>query len=120
MTSTDVFQAYLERFTGGDVEGAAELLADDFTFRGPIVQADSKAEFLAGAKGAAAVARGVKIHHAWADGDDVCMFYDFEIETPAGAGSIQMAEWAVVRDGKLVSSRLVFDTAAFMALMPAE
>jgi len=42
MTSTDVFRAYLERFTGGDVEGAAELLADDFTFRGPILQADSQ------------------------------------------------------------------------------
>lgn len=118
MTSVDVFRAYLERFTGGDVEGAAELLADDFTFRGPILQADSKAEFLAGSKPAAAVARGVRIHHAWADGDDVCMIYDFEIETPAGAGAVQMAEWAVVRDGKLVSSRLIFDTAAFMALMP--
>jgi predicted SnoaL-like aldol condensation-catalyzing enzyme len=118
MTSTDVFRAYLERFTGGDVEGAAELLADDFTFRGPMVQTDSKAEFLASTTPVAAVARGVKIHHAWADGDDVCMIYDFEIETPAGAGSVLMAEWAVIRDGKLVSSRLVFDTAAFMALMP--
>jgi hypothetical protein len=30
-----------------------------------------------------------------------------------------MAEWSVIRDGKLVSSRLLFDTAAFAALMPA-
>jgi len=29
-----------------------------------------------------------------------------------------MAEWSVVRDGKLVSSRLLFDTAAMTALMP--
>jgi hypothetical protein len=46
------------------------------------------------------------------------MIYDFEIETPAGAGSVLMAEWAVIRDGKVASSRLIFDTAAFMALMP--
>ena len=43
--------------------------------------------------------------------------YDFEIQTPAGA--IPMAEWSVIRDGKLVSSRLLFDTAAMAALMPA-
>ena len=71
MTGVDVFRAYLERFTSGDVEGAAELLADDFTFRGPMVQTDSKAEFLASTTPVAAVARGVKVHHAWADGDDV-------------------------------------------------
>ena len=37
---------------------------------------------------------------------------------PAGAGAIPMAEWSVIRDGKLVSSRLLFDTAAMAALMP--
>ena len=36
----------------------------------------------------------------------------------AGAGSIPMAEWSVVRGGRLVSSRLLFDTAAMAALMP--
>jgi hypothetical protein len=38
---------------------------------------------------------------------------------PAGVGAIPMAEWSVIRDGKLVSSRLLFDTAAMAALMPA-
>jgi hypothetical protein len=44
--------------------------------------------------------------------------YDFEVTTPAGDGSVTMAEWSVVRDGRIVSSRLLFDTAAFAALMP--
>jgi hypothetical protein len=48
MSNADIFRAYLERFTGGDVEGAAELLADEFAFDGPILQAKDKAEFLAG------------------------------------------------------------------------
>jgi hypothetical protein len=30
-----------------------------------------------------------------------------------------MAEWNSVRDGKLASGRLIFDTAAMAALMPA-
>ena len=119
MSNADIFRTYLERFASGDVEGAAELLADEFAFNGPIVQANNKAEFLAGSATAAAMARGCTIHHQWVDGDDVCSIYDFEIETPAGTGAIPMAEWSVVRNRKLVSSRLLFDTAAMAALIPA-
>jgi SnoaL-like domain len=119
VSNADVFRSYLERFTAGDVGGAAELLADDFTFAGPMLQASGKAEFLAGSSGLAPIVRGYTMHRQWADGDDVCSIYDFEIETPAGTGSIPMAEWSVVRDGRLVSSRLLFDTAAMTSLMPA-
>lgn len=119
MSNAEIFRAYLERFAGGDVTGAADLLADEFTFDGPILQAKDKAEFLAGSTAAAAMARGCTIHRQWADGEDVCSVYDFNIQTPAGAGAIPMAEWSVIRDGKLVSSRLLFDTAAMAALMPA-
>ena len=119
MSNADIFRTYLERFTSGDVEGAAELLAEEFAFDGPILQAKDKAEFLAGSVTAASMARGCTIHHQWADGDDVCSVYDFNIETPAGSGAIPMAEWSVIRGGKLVSSRLLFDTAAMAALMPA-
>lgn len=118
MSNADVFRAYLERFASGDIDGAADLLADEFTFHGPILQADSKADFLAGSTAAAQMARGCEIHRQWVDGDAVCSIFDFKVETPVGAGSIPMAEWAVVRDGKLVSSRLIFDSAAMAALMP--
>jgi hypothetical protein len=118
VSNADIFRTYLERFTGGDVEGAAELLADEFACDGPILQAKDKAEFLAGSKAPAAMARGCTMHYQWVDGDDVCSVYDFEIQTPAGAGAIPMAEWSVIRGGKLVSSRLLFDTAAMAVLMP--
>lgn len=119
MSGGDVFRSYLERFTSGDVDGAAELLAKDFDFVGPVLQADGKAEFLAGAASLGPIVRGFEMHRQWEDGEAVCSIYDFKIETPAGAGSIPMAEWSVVRDGKLASSRLFFDTAAMAALMPA-
>ena len=119
MSGADVFRSYLERFTAGDADGAAELLDDEFSFHGPILQANSKAEFLAGSAALGPIVRGCAFHHQWVDGDDVCSIYDFKVETPLGAGSIPMAEWSVVRGGKLVSSRLLFDTAAMAALMPA-
>ena len=119
MTSADVFRSYLERFTAGDVDGAADLLADEFTFVGPVLQANGKAEFLAGAGWLGSIVRGCEMHRQWVDGDEVCSVYEFKVETPVGAGSIPMAEWSVVKGGKLVSSRLLFDTAAMTALMPA-
>ena len=118
MSNAEIFRTYLERFTHGDVDGAAELLDDDFTFTGPILQSTGKAEFLAGSGAAAAMARGCEIHRQWVDADSVCSVYDFKVETPVGAGSISMAERSVIKDGRLVSSRLIFDTADMAALMP--
>jgi hypothetical protein len=119
MTNAEIFRNYLERFSGGDVDGAAELLDEDFSFRGPILESSGKAAFLSGSATAAAMARGCEIHRQWVDGDAVCSIYDFKIETPAGVGSIPMAEWSVISNGKLVSSQLIFDTADMAALMPS-
>ena len=94
------------------------MLTDDFTFVGPILQAKNKADFLAGSAGLGPMVRGCHMHRQWVDGDEVCSIYDFKVETPMGSASIPMAEWSVVRNGKLVSSRLLFDTAAMTALMP--
>jgi hypothetical protein len=119
MSPAAVFRAYLDRFTAGDIEGAAELLADDFAFDGPMLQAEGREQFLEGASGLGPIVRGHRMLRQWEEGQEVCSIYEFEIETPAGAGAIPMAEWARVRDGKLISSRLIFDTAQMAALMPA-
>ena len=120
MSIEQTFESYLDRFTSGDVNGAAELLDESFRFNGPIVQADNKTDFLASTEGLVPIVRGYTMRRVWADGDEVCAMYDFHVETPAGSGSIPMAEWSVIRDGKLVSSQLLFDTATFMELMPSE
>ncbi len=44
--------------------------------------------------------------------------YEFEVGPPATPGSVLMMEWNTLRDGKVASGRLVFDTAQFAALMP--
>jgi ketosteroid isomerase-like protein len=116
--SARIFVDYLDAFTSGDVDRAAELLTDDFSFAGPLQQTEGKDAFLEGARHLAPLVRGHTMLRQWEDGDEVCSIYEFAIETPAGAGSVLMSEWSRVRDGRLASSRLVFDTAAFAALMP--
>ena len=94
-------------------------MTEDFAFEGPMLQAEGKTAFLEGAGQLCPIVRGYDMLRQWTDGDEVCSIYDFKIETPVGAGSVRMAEWDTVRDGKLASARLFFDTAAMTALMPS-
>src|SRR5450756_2676924 len=88
MSSAEIFRTYLQRFTSGDTAGAAELLTDDFRFHGPMLQSQGKAAFLEGSAPLGPIMRGAEIHRQWEDGGELCSFYDFKIETPAGAGSV--------------------------------
>jgi len=113
-----IFESYLGAFTANDTERAAALLTDDFEFDGPMMQTSGKSAFLEGAAQLGPIVRGYRMIRQFEDGDDVCSIYDFEVETPVGKGAIRMSEWSTVRDGKLASSRLIFDTPKFGALMP--
>ena len=119
MNNREIFEAYLNAVLSGDHETAAQYLADDFTFKGPMMAANSKQEFFANlSPQLAAMTRGSNILQQFEKGDELCTIYEFNIETPVGKGAVYMVEWVKVRDGQLISARLVFDTAEFGALMP--
>ena len=50
----------------------------------------------------------------FADGQDVCIIYDFVAKPPVGPSPT--VEWYRVRDGKIGEIRIVFDTRPFAAL----
>jgi hypothetical protein len=94
-------------------------VADNFSFRGPLAQADDKAAFFASAAPLASIVRGHELLRQWADGNAVCSMYQCRLATARGAGSVLVAEWNTVREDRVVAAKLVFDTAAFRALLPA-
>lgn len=110
---------YLTAFYSGDFETARALVADHFSFDGPFLRADGKKAFFDGAVGLLGVVRGHTLIRQWEDGPDVCSWYQLRLETPAGSGTVPMSEWHTVAGGKLISARVLFDTAAFRALLPA-
>lgn len=112
-----VVTKYLDAFTSGDLDAAYDLVSDDFSFRGPMLQSDGKAAFIEGTRQLGPIVRGYTLLRQFAEGRDVCSIYEFHIETPKGAGSVLMTEWNTVEKGKLSSARLVFDSAAMQALM---
>ncbi len=112
-------KGYLDAFTVGDFDAAEELVGDDFAFDGPFAQYETKADFFHGAAGLRAVLRGHTLQHRWVDGADVCSVYLLQLEGPGGPGAVYTSEWNCVADDLVVSARLVFDTAAFRAVLPA-
>lgn len=120
MSSAQLVNQYLQAFYSGDLAKAGEVVSDDFHFKGPFVEAASKESFLASAAGLVPMVRGHRLLRQWEDGDEVSSIYEVRLETPAGKGSVTMSEWHSVRHGKLISGRVILDTAAFRALLPAK
>ena len=111
--------SYLDAFYLGDFEAARLVLAEDFSFRGPFIEVSGLDAFLASADGLRRICNGHRLLHQWDEEDQVSSVYEVQIETPVGAGIVTMSEWDIVRNDRLVSGLVLFDTAAFRALVPA-
>jgi predicted SnoaL-like aldol condensation-catalyzing enzyme len=118
MSAVTLVNRYLKAFYSGDFHTAQDLLADDFHFKGPFVEASNKAAYFSSAARLAPVVKGHKLLRQWQDGNEVCSIYDVNLETPAGKSAVTMTEWHTTENDRLRSSRVIFDTAAFRALMP--
>jgi predicted SnoaL-like aldol condensation-catalyzing enzyme len=120
MSPSTVVNRYLDAFYAGKFREAQALIADNYQFEGPFVEATNREAYFASAARLAPMVKGHTLLRQWVDGDEVCSIYDVALETPAGKGSVTMSEWHRSSQGKLTSGRVVFDTAAFRALMPAK
>lgn len=120
LAPAETASAYLTAFWAGHFDAARALLAADFSFSGPFVQVRGRDPFLASAAGLRPVIRGHRLLRQWADGDEVCSWYDVDLETPVTSGSVTMSEWHTAVGGKLTSGRVVFDAVAFRAFLPSQ
>ncbi len=108
--ASQVVVEYLTAFSSGHFDRARSLVSDDFSFRGPRLSTVGRDAFFAAAEGKDRFVRGFRMLRQWEDGNEVCSVYELDFATPAGAGSLVMSEWHTIRDGRLASSLLVFDT----------
>jgi SnoaL-like domain len=113
-----VDEQYLTAFCSGDFDGARALVAEDFSFEGPTTKVQGRDAFFEGTAPLQPFLRGLRLLRRWEDGEESCWIYDLDIETPVGSGAVAIADWVTVSDGLVVAERIVFDTAAFAALMP--
>src|SRR5258708_16505377 len=78
----EVASAFLPAFYTADFEAARALLAEDFSFSGPFVQVRGRDPFLDRAAGLKPIVRGHRLLLQWADSDEICSWYDLNLQTP--------------------------------------
>ncbi len=118
LSTRQVVDQYLSAFYRGDFDVARDLVADDLSFRGPFVQVEGADAFFASAQPLCQIVKGHRTVRQWRDGDEVSTLYVMDLETPLGEGSVLTSEWNTVREGKVLSATLVFDTAEFRKVVP--
>jgi|SRR5882757_831030 len=107
-TVLDLAVAYLEVFFSGDVEGAADFLADDFEFDGPLSHYGSAEEFAAGsAPFVAGLRPGWRQVAAFGDQDEALLLYDLLL---LDGTQLRVANHLVFVGKKIVKETIVFDT----------
>lgn len=116
MTNRELAEKYLDAFASRDIKKMRSFLSDtSFTFKGPLQEFDSADDFAAALVSLAPMIQGVNVKQVIADGDDVCMFYDFVTNMPA-AGTTRIAEWLHIENDKIIFINLYFDPRLFVPL----
>ena len=110
-TTTHLVDAYYARWGQGDFAGLAEILADDFQFRGAMDRADGPAAFIDLIKRNAPMFGDVNFadFRRVVDGSRAVSLYTFE----AGSARVPMAEAFEIRDDRIARIELYFDPARF-------
>jgi limonene-1,2-epoxide hydrolase len=112
----EVVMSYLKALNDQDFKAARSHLKDDMTFLAPIASHNSADTYLEGNEllrskyGIKKVLYEVK--KVFVDDDDVCVFFDFNIES----ATLFASGWFYVANGKISSIRVVFDPRPIVGL----
>lgn len=98
---------FINAWASGDAQRLTELLADDVTFDGPTARAEGAADVLAEILSFSQLVQGVEIIGVSGNGDEALIMYEMATEP---FGRLRAADYLVIRDGKIVVDKLVFDS----------
>jgi limonene-1,2-epoxide hydrolase len=107
----DVVNGFLHAVGEGDFALARKRLANDLTFQGPFDTFNDPDSYLEALRKLYPIVKKVSVRKLFEAGDDICLLYDMETNTPIGTAFI--CEWFTVRDRKIISIRAVFDARPF-------
>jgi ketosteroid isomerase-like protein len=107
--------AYFERLFASGWEA---LIDDDIVFRSPSGETRGRAAYVAATNGFKRAARSVDVIQLIVEGEDVSATTSYQLQSPNGdVARCEVVEVFSVSDGKIQSSRIYFDTAAFAKFM---
>jgi ketosteroid isomerase-like protein len=106
---------YLEAVGKKELTRVEELLAPDLKFTGPAMARSTSQEFISALKRLGAIHVRNDVKRVFADGNDVCVIYDFVTDTPAGA--LPTIEWLHFEEGRIRSIHLYYDRVPWKSVM---
>jgi hypothetical protein len=106
-TPADVATAFIEAFARNDMTAVGRYLAADVVFESPRVTVKGPAGVQEAMGQFARAVTGVEIVAVLGDDEQAMIMYDMETEP---FGTLRAVDHLVVRDGKITSDVLVFDT----------
>jgi predicted SnoaL-like aldol condensation-catalyzing enzyme len=110
MKNQTIVTKFLNGFNNPEhIQESLALLADDYKFKNPMVELNSKAEFIALAKEIGTVITEINIKNIAENGDWIVVFYDFK-SSIAGLESNLATEWFRIENGIILESHLIYDT----------
>lgn len=110
MTNQQIVKKFLNGFNNPEqIQESLALLADDYKFKNPMVELNSKAEFITLVKEIGDVITGIDIINISENGDWVATFYDFK-SSISGLESNTASEWFRLENGVIKESHLIYDT----------
>lgn len=109
MDNKTIVTTFLNGFNDpSKITESLNFLSDDYKFKNPMVELNSKTEFIALAKEIGAVLTGVEILNITADDEWVSALYIFKSAIP-GVESNLATEWFKIEGGLITESHLVYD-----------
>jgi ketosteroid isomerase-like protein len=120
MQTKELIETYLEAIHKG---GWEDFVADNFTFINNNIDnvASGKEAYLQGAGQFFRGTTSVEVHRMLINGENVALMARYQLRSPKGReGVCDVAEFITVKDGKLTSSAIFFDTKAFIEFMTQE
>lgn len=109
MTNQEIVTKFLNGFNDPtQIQESMALLADDYSFKNPLVNLNSKAEFIALAQEIGAVITGIRISNVSESGDWVATLYDFK-SSISGLETNIASEWFRLENGIIKESHLIYD-----------
>ncbi|WP_108866737.1 nuclear transport factor 2 family protein [Aquimarina aquimarini] len=113
MTNQEIVKKFLNGFNDpARIQESLRVLADDYKFKNPMVELNSKAEFIVLAQEIGTVLTGVNVINTAENGNWVAAYYEFKSSIP-GLESNMASEWFRLEKGIIQESHLIYDASGW-------
>jgi hypothetical protein len=117
MNPQTAVERFFAAYYSGDAATTRETITEDFILVGPFATAHNADEFLELAEGLLKLVRGHRVHRHIVEGTDVASLYEIKVEGPAGEGWLTIGGWFTTADERVSGGQLIYDSAAFHAIV---